>query len=266
MKHEDVVGEYLRGQGIEIGAFQTPIPGISPIYIDKFEEFAGERSTSDYLGDAVALPVCSNSLDYVANSHLIEHISNPVKALLEWQRVLKNGACLYIVIPDRRYTFDRARPLTEAAHMIDDYLKEVDDTDSTHIEDFIYGIDWRVVSPDTDPETHDDLRKQHCDHYFERTGKGEEINIHFHVFEPCNFEELVVACREHPSVPFELELIRVEEQFPEPEKNGFLVVLRKDGSPQEGFLSKARSSFEKVRHPNYPMTREAVAIKNETES
>jgi len=39
------------------------------------------------LGDE--LPFKDSSLDYVLSSHVIEHFFNPIKALLEWNRVIK---------------------------------------------------------------------------------------------------------------------------------------------------------------------------------
>lgn len=260
MNHEDFIDEFLTGTGIEIGAFETPIPGISPIYIDKYAEFAGRKSHADYMGDATSLPVFSASLDYVASSHVLEHCANPVKAMLEWQRVLKPGGFVYCVVPDRRYTFDSARPLTPPEHMIHDYLEGVDDTDPTHIEDFIYGIDWTVVQPDSDPANHDAERKLHHDHHLEKSQKGEEINIHFHVFEPENFQALVAACRAHPQVPWNLELIRVEPQFPDAYRNGFLAVLKKTGSRPRRLLGAATRWMQRTACPTYPIRPDAVAF------
>jgi len=258
LKHEDFIDDFLTGTGIEIGAFETPIPGISPIYIDKFSEFAGRKSHADFMGDATALPAFSSSVDYVATSHVLEHCANPVKALLEWQRVLKPGGYVYCVIPDRRYTFDKARPLTPAPHMIEDFLKDVDDTDPTHIEDFIYGIDWAAVHPDSDPANREAERKLHHDHHLGKSQNGEEINIHFHVFEPENFRMLISACFEHPRVPWALELVRMESEFPDTAPNGFLAVLRKRAAKRRGILSRAKRVLQRAAYPSYPIRPDAV--------
>jgi SAM-dependent methyltransferase len=38
--------------------------------------------------------------DYVVSRHNLEHYRDPVKALLEWKRVLKKGGTMGIVVPD----------------------------------------------------------------------------------------------------------------------------------------------------------------------
>ena len=81
--------------------------------------------------------------------HVLEHVANPIAALREWVRVLAHGGIIYMVVPDRRHTFDHRRPLTTAAHMLDDFRHGVTQSDGTHIDDFVYGVDWTTFSPST---------------------------------------------------------------------------------------------------------------------
>ena len=123
MMHEQTVKRWLKlnGIGVEIGAFETPSPLIKPFYVDRFAEFAGKKCLADYWGDACHVPFRNNSLDYVVTSHVLEHVANPVAALLEWHRVLKNNGLIYMVVPDRRYTFDHQREITSPEHMWAEY-------------------------------------------------------------------------------------------------------------------------------------------------
>lgn len=107
MNHSHFTSKYLSGIGVEIGAFKTPIPGIQPIYVDRSHDFGGEKCLVDVIGDAVSLPIFDSSLDYVASSHVLEHVANPIRALVEWQRVTKSGGYVYCVVPNRRVTFDK---------------------------------------------------------------------------------------------------------------------------------------------------------------
>jgi hypothetical protein len=146
--------------------------------------------------------------------------------------------------------------------MIHDYLESVDDTDPTHIADFIYGIDWTEVQPGSDPASHDAERKLHHDHHLEKSRNGEEINIHFHVFEPDSFQALVSACFGHPRVPWKLELVRIETEFPDPVRNGFLAILRKTGHRPMRVLNDLWRFLERAAHPTYPIKPDAISFPN----
>ena len=147
---------------MEIGAYIRPIPGITPIYVDRYPHYAGEDTGAEYYGDAGDLPFYDGSLDYVASSHLLEHSANPLQALAEWFRVLKHGGIIYAVIPDRTRTFDHPRPLTEVAHMVEDFRKGTTMADPTHIEEFAFGVDWKAFSPDSDPADYQKEREAYA--------------------------------------------------------------------------------------------------------
>src|SRR5690349_20612939 len=105
MKHIDVAPRFLKGIGIAIGAHRHPIEGIAPIYIDRVVNFANQADVvrPEICAKADDLPFYDNSLDYVASSHVLEHLANPIAALREWYRVIKPGGHVYMVVPDRRF-------------------------------------------------------------------------------------------------------------------------------------------------------------------
>ena len=230
MTHEEKVALWIgHGKiGVEIGAFKSPVPGLSPppIYVDRFRDYAGERCLADYYGDATALPFCDNSLDYVVTSHVLEHIPNPVQALAEWYRVLRPGGIIYCLVPDRRYTWDHGRLLTTVEHMLEDFERGTTVCDGTHIDDFVDGVDWATYSPGTAPgdvpAKKDELKKV----YHGAVDSGGEINIHFHVFEPVNLLALFEALRTWPRTRFAWEVVDRAERFPANNPIGFLAVVR----------------------------------------
>jgi SAM-dependent methyltransferase len=224
MTHEEAVGRWLAGlrTGAEIGAFKTPIPNITPFYIDCFEEYAGEPCLLDFKGSACDLPFCDNSLDYVATSHVLEHVANPLQALNEWARVLKPGGIVYAVIPDKRYTWDRKRTTTPVDHLVADFLAHTNQSDGTHIDEFIDGINWSEYAPGKGEKEREAFRHV----LSESVRAGLEINIHFHTFEPGCFGDLIKAANDSKLLRCRYELLTVVEGFPSNVPNGFLIVMR----------------------------------------
>ncbi len=239
MTHEEKVAQWLdplrrsrpetasrRDFGVEIGAFKTPIPGIRPYYVDRFKEYANERCLGDFWGDAAQLPFRDNSLDYVATSHVLEHAANPVAALFEWTRVLRDGGIIYMVVPDRRYTFDHPRELTAPDHMMEDFARGTTPSDGTHVGDYLDGIDWSRQNPAASPGENAATRESLRSAYTEAVEKGNEINIHFHVFELSNLTALIGLMNRHPQRPGDLEIVDTAERFPASRPDGILMVLR----------------------------------------
>ena len=59
------------------------------------------------------LPFERNSIDFIVALHMLEHLPDPVAAVLHWLDVVKPGGGVGIVVPDWRYTWD-ARTDTNA--------------------------------------------------------------------------------------------------------------------------------------------------------
>ncbi len=256
MTHEGKVDQWLRRSkspdrrdfGVEIGAFKTPIPGIRPFYVDRFKEFANERCLADYWGDAAALPFHDHSLDYVANSHVLEHTPNPVAALFEWARVTRHGGMLYMVVPDRRYTFDHTRELTPPVHMMEDFAAGTGVNDGTHISDYLDRLDWGRWNPGGTPDQNIAKREELRCAYTTAVAAGQEINIHFHVFEPSNLVELIRLMNAWPKRTATLEIVDVAERFPAACPNGFLLVIR----VQKTFKTQVAGLISRIRMKGDP--------------
>jgi SAM-dependent methyltransferase len=75
--------------------------------------------------------------DFVLSSHSLEHISNPVRALKEWMRVVKPEGALIVLLPNYRRTFDHRRRPTAIAHMVEDYVLGRDEGDLTHLPEIL---------------------------------------------------------------------------------------------------------------------------------
>lgn len=241
MTHQDTVARWLApleasgGIGVEIGAFKTPVPGITPFYVDRFHEYAGARCLADYYGDAANLPFRNSSLDYVVTSHVLEHTADPVAALAEWYRVLRPGGIIYLVVPDRRFTWDHERPLTSVEHMLEDFERRTTAVDATHIDEFVDQVDWSTYSPGTAPPDVAAKKNELKSTYHAAVAAGNEINIHFHVFEPSNVMALIERLRTWPRTRFRWRLVGQAERFPSSNPNGFLAIVQVDKTWRDTF-------------------------------
>jgi SAM-dependent methyltransferase len=99
-----------------------------------FETIFGKRYVAEAC-DLLAIP--DASYDFLVASHVLEHIANPLRALQEWKRVLKPGAALLILVPDRRNTFDHRRPFTSFEHIESDFLAHTREDDLTHLDEIL---------------------------------------------------------------------------------------------------------------------------------
>lgn len=225
MTNEEKTKQWLveLGKGIEIGAWLNPLPNIEPIYVDLFEEFAGQKCNVDILSEPTDLPFENGQLDYVASSHVIEHIVNPIRALVEWTRITRHNGILYLVIPDRKFTWERNRPVVQADHLLDDYNRKTTQSDGTHIDEFLDTLVWEEFSPDDSSEAAREAFRERLHHAIEH---DLDINIHFHAFESDTFSDIVDVVNRVLPEGERLELVDHSARFPRECPNGFLAVLQ----------------------------------------
>lgn len=78
--------KYCKGKGVDIGASEWSLDGAKPIEDNKEENAYNILEKDD-------------SLDYVFSSHLLEHLSEPHKAIDVWRKKLKSGGILFLYLP-----------------------------------------------------------------------------------------------------------------------------------------------------------------------
>lgn len=152
---------------------------------NNFEYQKGKTKGKQIIADAIDLSkIKSESYDFMLSSHVIEHIANPIKAVLEWKRVLKKDGIVVVVAPDMRHTYDRKRPLTEFDHVKQDFLNEMDEEDDTHFDEVVKLHD---LSNDSTVKSYDEHVKRTLDN------KNTRI-VHHHTFDIDLVKKILRYC------------------------------------------------------------------------
>ncbi len=125
--------KFCRGAGLEIGGAAHNPFGLDTLNVDmsdrldtefKLEEIkaCGKALPVDVVAPGDDIPLPDASQDFVVSSHVLEHFPDPVKALLEWDRLLKPGGIIFAIVPHKERTMDRDQPRTTLRHMVEDFI------------------------------------------------------------------------------------------------------------------------------------------------
>jgi SAM-dependent methyltransferase len=217
----ELARRHLRGHGIEIGALHRPLRlprGASVRYVDRLDvpalrahypELEGERLVDvDVIDDGETLAAfADSSLDFVIANHFLEHCEDTLAALRAQLRVLRPGGIAFATLPDKRSTFDRDRAVTELEHILRDYEQGPEASRRGH---------YVECARDTEKAADVDARVDEL--------MAQEYSIHFHVWTPERFHELLAYAQAGLGFPFELREFRESDAE-------FVAVLARTGAP-----------------------------------
>jgi SAM-dependent methyltransferase len=127
--------------------------------------------------------IADNSYDFVLSCHNLEHFANPVKALKEWQRIVRPGGGLILVLPDYAMTFDHRRKPTPVAHMLEDFDRDTQEDDQTHLSEILREHD---LTMDPGAGTAEEFHQRSLNNFENRC-------LHHHVFDETNSRDLLCA-------------------------------------------------------------------------
>lgn len=160
---------------LEIGALNSPAPLSSSNtveYLDcadadslqtSFHEVSG-ITKPNYIVDIAAQPLPFNdeSYDVLIMNHVIEHIKNPIGVVLDCFRILKDDGLLIISCPDKRYTFDHNRNLTDISTLVYNYTNKCSTPTREDYLDFISHVSSDKANHKTEDRLTESLiRKEH---------------------------------------------------------------------------------------------------------
>lgn len=204
---------YLAGDGIEVGALHNPlkVPRQARVrYVDRMpvealrEHYPDLRELPlvpiDVVDDGERLgTVADASRDFVIANHFLEHCQDPVGTLGHFFRVLRPGGVLYLALPDKRYTFDRDRPVTPLAHLLADHAEGPEGGRRAHYEEFARLAHGCRTDEEARVVAEDMMRRDFSIHFHVWTQK-EMLELLLHVQDPFGFEFEVVCKRDHEVV------------------------------------------------------------------
>ena len=165
--------------------------------------------------------------DYIISCHSIEHTTDLISFLQDCSALLKDTGILLLIIPDKRVCFDRFRPVTSIAKVIDDYVHKYKIHSAGEVvENILYSV--RLAGNTSFQEVRsgefefDHLTIPGAIDCMNRVAEnGEFINIHNYVFTPSSFQLIVEDLNR-----MELIDLVITESFP-PTGNEFYKVLSK---------------------------------------
>lgn len=210
---------YLHGDGLEIGALHRPLrlpPDATVRYVDRvdlaalrgqYPELAGEKLVEvDVIDDGEKLESQPDaSADFIIANHFIEHTEDPLGTIESHLRVLRPGGILYMAVPDRRRTFDSLREPTPLEHVVRDHEQGPAGSRRGHQEEWARLVER--VPPEQVQARADALERA-------------DYSIHYHVWDPAGFTQLLEHARDRRELPFAVESLTSNE-------HEFVAILRR---------------------------------------
>ncbi|MDO7614156.1 MAG: class I SAM-dependent methyltransferase [Crocinitomicaceae bacterium] len=149
---------------------------------------------AQYFGDALDFDIPFKEYDVIYACHVLEHMANPIKALLHWKKFLKNEGFIYLVLPQKSHCFDRNRPTTKIQTLVEKFIRDVDESDLSSLPEILELHDLPLDPPAGTPEQ---FKARSLDNANNRC-------LHHHVFD---FDLLEQVCESIGMKVFDKEII-----------------------------------------------------------
>ena len=245
------ITEVSQLKGLEIGALDSPLVTAQELadrgkifYLDhlstedlcsKYEDDdsvnKGKIVSVDFIcpdGDIVKATK-KEKFDYVVASHVVEHAPDLLKFLKEINDILNPGGVFFLVVPDKRFTFDLNRPETTFGSVLRAFLAR----DTKPGVDVVYDHFSMATKVNGHNRWHGIGNKEDqslllseakaWDLAQDVNNKDEYFDVHVNVFTPRSFFEILKKVISHGIVSFEVQKF-TDTQIGQIE---FLVGLRK---------------------------------------
>ncbi|MEO6723432.1 MAG: methyltransferase domain-containing protein [Ferruginibacter sp.] len=143
------------------------------------------RTGFQYIAEGSFLPaIKNNTYDFILSCNNLEHIANPIAAIFEWKRIIKNEGAMLIILPNKKSNFDHRRPYTNFGHVVSDYEANVGEEDLTHLQEILELHDLK-----RDPLARPFNKfKERCSNNF--TNRC----LHHHVFDETLIKKMLAYC------------------------------------------------------------------------
>jgi SAM-dependent methyltransferase len=237
--HRNRAYKLLSGRGLEIGALHCPanVPaGCVVEYCDAHSKTESEKLFPEIARNSLVEVTYLVNLDedrlsakvkppydFVIMNHVIEHVANPVAVIKELFTIIGHDGTIIVSAPDKDFTFDKLRPLTPLAHLLQEYHLGITAVEDDHYLDFIRGTAPHVLESGNEEMLATALRS------------ARERREHAHVWSSSSFLEFLNELIRH------FELTVTFEFISEAKDNHFecFVVLKKNSN-----IGKVARPFE----------------------
>jgi SAM-dependent methyltransferase len=216
-----------RSRALEIGPLDKPIlpkPEYNVQYLDFAPTDVLRRKYADdpNVGEVGEVDILWNSssplveavgadqhFDAVVASHVIEHIPNPVQWLSHFASVLRPGGVVSLAVPDKRFTFDYNRRLSEFSDILDDHLRGAIVPSYAQLYDFHtkaipadVTLIWAGLEDYADAVRPGDLHRQAFNSCVALHDGGPYVDVHCHTFTPGSFVCIIERLSEFNLIDF----------------------------------------------------------------
>lgn len=196
---------FLRGHGLEIGALNNPMaaPAAAKVrYVDRLPKEqlarlyvdidANKIRPVDIVTEGETLDgVPDGSEDFVIANHMVEHCEDPIGTIRHMLRVLKIGGILFMTLPDKRFTFDKNRPVTPFEHVKRDYLEGPEGSRHAQYVEWLRDVEKVSDQAEIQSRAKDLVR--------------ERANIHFHAWDEAAMMEMLARMQSELGFKFDVE-------------------------------------------------------------
>lgn len=184
--------QMCRGTGVEIGSLHKRLPIVANVLYLDVRKTAGLRELYrndervSHIGQVhLVAPgsrypfIDDNAFDFVVSSHVLEHTCNPPRQIEEWLRIVRPGGIVYMIVPDKRFCFDRRRGVTSLEHFVDEFEHNAASITVDHYRDYIVNTNGE-----------DGLVRDTSDAYIESCWQ-QQGSIHAHTFTADSFRQFL---------------------------------------------------------------------------
>ena len=145
--------------------------------------FSPGKSGKVIINDATAInDVIDNTYDFCFASHVLEHIANPLQALKEWLRLIKNDGHIILILPEKSMCFDHKRSITPFSTLKRQYDNHVKEDDISTLQEIVLHHDYSMTSCTLNFEQ---FLRRSLDNYNNRC-------LHHYVYSPDLLKEICV--------------------------------------------------------------------------
>jgi SAM-dependent methyltransferase len=149
-------------------------------HYDNYNFIEGKTGKTIF-NDAVDIAnVGDKTYDYLFASHCLEHIANPLKALKEWLRIIKDEGHIILILPEKSECFDNKRKISSFSTILSQYEKNVGEDDLSTLPEILLNHDLTL-----------DLQAGTFEQFKERSLKNyENRGLHHYVYNADLLKEI----------------------------------------------------------------------------